>query len=263
MASPHVNGVVALMREVSPNIGVDEIKQIIYDTAYDLGDEGEDNDYGWGMIDAYEAVMNTNLPPDDPQKPSGETEGITTFEYSYSSSTTDPEGEQIFYMFSWGDNTTSEWLGPFDSGSTVNAAHAWDEEGTYNVKVKAKDVNDSVSGWSEPLSVIIIQAPLLDIQLIRGGLFKIKSSIKNLGSFEATEVNWEINLEGGNIFVGRTTTGKIPSILPQEEVEISSDLIFGFGNIRVVATAEIPGSTDTRDQGGRVFFIYINVNPSG
>jgi len=57
MASPHVNGVVALMREANPDLAVDEIKQIIYDTAYDLGSPGEDNDYGWGMIDAYEAVL--------------------------------------------------------------------------------------------------------------------------------------------------------------------------------------------------------------
>jgi subtilisin family serine protease len=56
MASPHVNGVVALMRQANPNISVEMIKQIIYDTAYDLGNPGEDNDYGWGMVDAYEAV---------------------------------------------------------------------------------------------------------------------------------------------------------------------------------------------------------------
>lgn len=56
MASPHVNGVVALMRQVNPNLSVEMIKQIIYDTAYDLGDPGEDNYYGWGMIDAFEAV---------------------------------------------------------------------------------------------------------------------------------------------------------------------------------------------------------------
>ncbi len=56
MASPHVNGVVALMYEACPDLTVEDFKQIIYDTAYDLGSPGEDNDYGWGMIDAYEAV---------------------------------------------------------------------------------------------------------------------------------------------------------------------------------------------------------------
>ncbi len=57
MASPHVNGVVALMRQANPNLGVNQIKQIIYDTAFDLGSSGKDNAYGYGMIDAYEAVQ--------------------------------------------------------------------------------------------------------------------------------------------------------------------------------------------------------------
>jgi len=57
MASPHINGVVALMREADPNLGVDEIKQIIFDSAVDLGATGEDNSYGWGMVDAYVAVQ--------------------------------------------------------------------------------------------------------------------------------------------------------------------------------------------------------------
>ncbi|MBD3168638.1 MAG: T9SS type A sorting domain-containing protein, partial [candidate division Zixibacteria bacterium] len=57
MASPHVNGVVALIRAANPNLSVEMVKQIIYDTAYDLGPTGEDNSYGWGMIDAYQAVL--------------------------------------------------------------------------------------------------------------------------------------------------------------------------------------------------------------
>ena len=57
MASPHVNGVVAIMRQANPNLPVAEVKQIIYDTAYDLGSAGKDNDYGYGMIDAWEALQ--------------------------------------------------------------------------------------------------------------------------------------------------------------------------------------------------------------
>lgn len=56
MASPHVNGVAALIFEACPDLSIEEVKEIIYQTAYDLGDPGEDNAYGWGMIDAYEAV---------------------------------------------------------------------------------------------------------------------------------------------------------------------------------------------------------------
>jgi subtilisin family serine protease len=56
MASPHVNGTVALIREACPDLTVEEVKQILLETAYDLGSPGDDNDYGRGIIDAYEAV---------------------------------------------------------------------------------------------------------------------------------------------------------------------------------------------------------------
>ena len=58
MAGPHVAGVVALLRQVNPDLGVDEIKQILMNTAVDLGSTGEDNSYGHGIIDAYAAVLS-------------------------------------------------------------------------------------------------------------------------------------------------------------------------------------------------------------
>ncbi len=67
MAGPHVAGVVALMRQANPDLEVDSIKQILMSTTVDLGDFGNDNAYGWGIIDAYQAVlaaMNTHLAGD-------------------------------------------------------------------------------------------------------------------------------------------------------------------------------------------------------
>lgn len=57
MAGPHIAGVVALMREANPNADVREIKSVIMRTAIDYGPAGEDNTYGWGMVDAYEACL--------------------------------------------------------------------------------------------------------------------------------------------------------------------------------------------------------------
>ncbi len=57
MASPHINGVVALMIQANPDLAVEQIKQIIFDTAFNLGSPGEDNQYGWGMVDAFDAVQ--------------------------------------------------------------------------------------------------------------------------------------------------------------------------------------------------------------
>ncbi len=56
MATPHVSGTVALMLQANPTLDVTELKQLISQTAIDLGAAGMDNDYGWGRINAYAAV---------------------------------------------------------------------------------------------------------------------------------------------------------------------------------------------------------------
>jgi len=56
MASPHINGAVALMVQANPDLDVETIKEILYSTAVDLGSAGEDNDYGHGIIDCVAAV---------------------------------------------------------------------------------------------------------------------------------------------------------------------------------------------------------------
>jgi hypothetical protein len=45
------------MRAANPDLDVETIKQVLIDTATDLGVAGEDNTYGHGMINAYEAVL--------------------------------------------------------------------------------------------------------------------------------------------------------------------------------------------------------------
>ncbi len=57
MAGPHVAGVVALMREANPDLTVDQIKHALMATAHDFGSPDEDNTYGMGFIDAYDAVI--------------------------------------------------------------------------------------------------------------------------------------------------------------------------------------------------------------
>ena len=60
MAGPHVAGVVALMREACPDCDHMTIKDAIMNTAIDYGTAGQDNIYGHGFIDAYEAVLSVS-----------------------------------------------------------------------------------------------------------------------------------------------------------------------------------------------------------
>ena len=94
-----------------------------------------------------------NIAPDKPSKPSGPTSGRAGQEFTYSSSTSDPDGDKIWFMFDWGDGDNSGWLGPYDSGSSCEAKHTWEEKNTYSVKVKAKDAYGKESIWSDPLSI--------------------------------------------------------------------------------------------------------------
>lgn len=94
-----------------------------------------------------------NHPPLTPSRPNGPSTGKTNREYTYSTSTTDPDDDKIMYMFDWGDGTESRWLGPVDSGEIIQADHEWDTKGIYEIKVKARDINGELSEWSETFSV--------------------------------------------------------------------------------------------------------------
>jgi serine protease len=58
MAAPHVAGVVALMKAVKPDLSPDMFDALLVSGALtqDLGNKGRDNDFGYGMIDAFRAV---------------------------------------------------------------------------------------------------------------------------------------------------------------------------------------------------------------
>ena len=111
---------------------------------------------------------NPSNPPATPAAPTGTSHGIINTEYTFSSSTTEPDGDQIYYMFSWGDGTNSGWLGPYNSGQTVTASHSWSTVGDYDVKVSAKDIYDVQSGWSDPLTISITDNNPPDTPTING-----------------------------------------------------------------------------------------------
>jgi hypothetical protein len=110
----------------------------------------------WGNPDLSMGSVSTSNPPATPTLPSGPTHGVRNVEYVFSSSTSDPDGDQIYFMFNWDDGTSSAWLGPYASGSTISASHSWSALGNYTIKVKAKDINGATSDWSQPLTITIV-----------------------------------------------------------------------------------------------------------
>jgi len=99
------------------------------------------------------AIGEKSQAPAKPATPNGPPSGEVGTEYTYTTSTTDPDGDKVSYMFDWGDGTFSGWIGPINSGATASAKKTWNSQGTFQVKVVAKDTHGILSVWSDPLSI--------------------------------------------------------------------------------------------------------------
>lgn len=117
------------------------------------------NEALWQSI---EIVNGTNQPPGTPQTPTGPTSGYTGDSLNYTTSTRDPNDNQVYYEWNWGDGTYSSWLGPYPSGGMATASYHW-PAGNYSIKVKAKNAAGQESGWSDPFTIHIVsnQLPLI------------------------------------------------------------------------------------------------------
>jgi len=110
----------------------------------------------------------SNKPPGKPKTPSGPTSGEADIEYEYSTFACDAEGDQLEYLFNWGDGTNSGWLGPFNAGETCTASHKWSHKGMYTVMTRAREKNTGLeSQWSDPLPVTITGLPIINITIKR------------------------------------------------------------------------------------------------
>jgi len=111
--------------------------------------------------DMYFATLGRPIddPPLKPSMPSGPTFGMVGLEYFYTTTSTDPNNDQLYYKWDWGDGTYSDWLGPYESGEIVETSHTWTCNNTYDVRVKAKDIYCAESEWSDILQVTMWNDP--------------------------------------------------------------------------------------------------------
>lgn len=57
MASPHVTALAALIRSANPNLKNTDVYEIMRQSAQDLGDQGHDKYFGYGLIDVVKAIQ--------------------------------------------------------------------------------------------------------------------------------------------------------------------------------------------------------------
>jgi hypothetical protein len=127
-------------------------------------------------------LVTENNPPAIPEKPKGSSSGKIDIEYSFNSSTTDLDGDKIYYKWDFDDGTFSKWLGPFNSGDVMNITHVWSKKGVYNIKVKARDVHRAESPWSDYITFKISRSKAYNF-FFAGALFERFPLLKHLLNF--------------------------------------------------------------------------------
>ncbi len=105
------------------------------------------------------ASLPENQPPDVPSSPSGPSSGDPGVSYSFSSTTADPNDNQIAFQFDWGDGIQSNWSSFVQSGGSVTMSHSWSGQNTFRVKARAKNSHDEQSDWSAAHEITIGQPP--------------------------------------------------------------------------------------------------------
>ena len=105
------------------------------------------------------------------------------------------------------------------------------------------------------VEVAVGEQPELEIGAISGGL-GLSSSVKNVGTADATDVEWSISHDGGLVFP-KEKTGTISTLEPDGEEAISS-IFFGIGKPTFTVSAECAeGKSAEATASGLVFIIFI------
>jgi hypothetical protein len=107
-----------------------------------------------------------NNPPDTKFK--GPTEGATTIPYTFHIKATDPENDDVYFRFDWGDGVWTSWDGPFPHLIWREYIYTWTTHGHKTIRYQAKDIHDNVANPKEHLIRIediedLTQDPYIDV----------------------------------------------------------------------------------------------------
>lgn len=90
-----------------------------------------------------------NNPPDNPDIV-GPDSGSVNEEYSYTISTSDIDGDDVYYFVEWDTGSITDntgWIGPYSSGEHITLDHAWKDQGGFVIKLQVMDIYGERSDW--------------------------------------------------------------------------------------------------------------------
>jgi len=102
--------------------------------------------------------IRINAPPGSPSRPLGPDTCPPGASCLFSTYAVDPDGDQVLYIFDWGDQSLSKtnWT---QSGEAGSLSHRWSRAGTYRIRAMAEDSRGGSSSWSEFAAITVNSPP--------------------------------------------------------------------------------------------------------
>jgi len=149
-------------------------------------------------------IVFSKTPMYIPTTPSGTTFGFVDIEYEYEIVTMNHDS---FWMFDWGDGTTTTWLQLESNQTAIVQTHHWSTPGTYQLRMKFKSEQVPEGVWSNSLALDITTYASNDFPnkpILRTG--KIQGIIGNEYTYSALttdpneyQVSYRFDYGNGNL----------------------------------------------------------------
>jgi Subtilase family/PKD-like domain len=209
---PVVSGVVALLLSEYPNLTQDEIKDILYASATDMGVNGFDNNFGHGRVNALKALDEAKFKIYGPAEMCIGTPAIYTIDNIPTGATINwGYPSNVMYVIS-GQGTSSCTFGAFtaDDNATITATITHDG----NQNVYSKNIN-ILQGTTQQVPTIII-APDNPFNLTCcGETYTFNHAVCDTN---CNNIEWEFNVyyQDPQDFYGFSNNGNTGSITAQK-----------------------------------------------
>jgi PKD repeat protein len=145
MAAPHVAGVAALAKGINPALTNVELRSVLESSAEDIGVPGRDNQFGFGLVDAYAATLaaGTSEPVNHPP--------VADFSFArnglqvnFTDLSTDQDGIVTAWSWDFGDGAAS---------ASATTSHSYQAAGTYAVTLTVIDDAGAKDAGTKEVSV--------------------------------------------------------------------------------------------------------------
>jgi hypothetical protein len=195
-----------------------------------------------------------NDAPATPSQPIGSTTGEINGVYLYTTQSTDPNNDQMWYQWKFGSISTP-WRGPYTSGTVVTERYIWPSTGVIDVTVKAKDTYGDESPWSTPLHVTITNQTRPHL------IFTMPTSVSEGNEFDVTLTTSNgNNVENAQVsFNGETkpasSAGMVTFTAPQVESNTAYQISAQLTGYESATTTIVVMNHQTDVQGGWIYGI--------